>query len=183
MKLYRIVEVFGDIVSQVSGKLTASLQGYDPKITGVHYMHGHPLEIIETLKQLGDTQTYRFDRYPLIALFQDFPERVTDATGLQSEVTLHLIIARATMPDYKAEKRYEYNFNPVLYPVYESLLLHIHRSKAFTTKGPNLVEHTKWDRLYWGRSGLYGNEGNIFNDWIDCIEIKDLKLKVNTKIC
>lgn len=183
MKLWYIVDVFREIVGKVSAKLTPQLKGYDELITGVHYEHGHPMEVIETLNQKDASETYQFDKYPLIALFQDFPERVSDNTGIQSEATLHLIIARATKADFKAAERYDYNFRPVLYPVYEELLYQIHRHPAIISKGPALIRHTKYDRLYWGRQGLYGNEGNIFNDRIDCIEIRDLQLKFNQKIC
>lgn len=183
MSQYFIVDVFGEIAEKVSARLTAEMKAYDALITGVHYEHGHPMEIIETLGQKDESDTYRFRKYPLIALFQDFPERVSDRPGFQSEVTLHLIIARATVQDFKAAERYDYNFRPVLYPCYEALMEEIHRHHAFTTKSPSVIEHTKYDRLYWGRQGLYGNEGNIFNDRIDCIEIRDLKLIVNKKIC
>lgn len=178
-----IVDEFREIVEKVSQRLTPTLQEFDHNITGVHYLHGHPLEIIETLGQRDKSKTMLFDKYPLVAVFQDFPERVAEEPGTISEVTLHLIVARATSPSYKATERYEHNFKPVLYPVYYELLKEIHLSRAFRTMSPTLIRHTKIDRLYWGREGLGKNQGNIFNDWIDCIEIKDLKLKVNLKLC
>ena len=183
MKAFIIVDEFKDIVEKVSAKLTPAFKALDANITNVHYDHGHPSEIIETLKQKDDTVKFRFDKYPLIALFQDFPEAVKPVTGIRAEVTLNLIIARPTLPEYKAAERYEMNFRPYLYPAYFELLEQIHKSKAFMTKGPDLIEHVKIDRLYWGREGLFRNQGNIFNDWLDCIEIKNLKLKVNTKLC
>ena len=180
---YIIVDEFRDIVEKASLKLTPVFKELDPLITALHYDHGHPAEIIETLRQKDDTQTFRFDKYPLIALFQDFDEVVKPNSGIQSEVSLNLIIARPTLPEYKASERYEKNFRPFLYPAYDELLYQINKSKAFLTKGVSLIEHTKIDRLYWGRKGLFRNQGNIFNDWLDCIEIKNLKLKVNLKIC
>jgi hypothetical protein len=42
----------------------------------------------------------------------------------------------------------------------------------------DLFEHQKYDRLYWGKQGLYGNSGNIFNDFIDAIEINELKFEI-----
>lgn len=178
-----IVDELKAIAAKVSAIMTPELQAYDSMITGVHYLHGHPAEIIETLGQRDKSKTMVYDKYPLIALFQDFPERVAEDVGIMSEITLHLIIARATRPDYKAAERYQYNFKPVLYPVYYELLKQLHLSKAFITKAPTMIRHIKIDRLYWGREGLWKNQGNIFNDWIDCIEIRDLKLKVNQKLC
>ena len=49
--------------------------------------------------------------------------------------------------------------------------------------GTDGIEHTKIDRLFWGKEGLYANEGNIFEDFLDCIEIRDLELNVYSKIC
>jgi hypothetical protein len=137
---------------------------------------------LETLKQKDKSQTYRFQKYPLIALFQDFAE-VKGPIGFEREVNLHLIIAKGTKSEYKAKDRYEHNFKPFLYPVYESLLEEINREKRFQTYGSNRIEHTKWDRLFWGRNGLFGNQSNVFNDFLDVIEIKNLKLKINLETC
>lgn len=178
-----IVDVMSDIVERVSTNLTVQLQAFDSNISGVHYLHGHPLEVIETLGQRSKSKTFKFQKYPLVALFQDFPEQVNTEPGYMAEVTLHMVIARLTKNDYKADQRYENNFKPVLYPIYYDLMAEINKSRAFTTYGQYNIPHTKWDRLYWGREGLYGKDGNIFNDWIDCIEIKNLKLKANLKLC
>lgn len=175
-----IVEVFAGVVARVEARLLSQFQALEPAIAGIHYDHGHPLEIIETLKQKDKSQTFRFQKYPLIALFQDFPE-VNAGIGFESEASLHLIIAKGTKKDYKAGERYEHNFKPFLYPVYEILLEEINRDKAFLTYGVSKLPHTKWDRLYWGRNGLFGNQSNIFNDYLDVIEIKNLKLKINLR--
>lgn len=188
MKPIYVVDVMRDVVSNVSTKLTAGFKEIDSKIDAVHYEHGHPVEIINKLNEKNEVQEFKFKRYPLVALFQDFPEKVSDKSGIQFEVSLHLIIARITDNDYDATKRYTENFKPFLYPIYFELLNQIHLSsfgrwKPFLTKAPELIEHTKIDRLYWGKEGLYANEGNVFNDFIDCIEIKDLKLLINIKNC
>lgn len=182
MKPVYIVDEIGAVVEAVSTKLLTQLQAFDPLITGVHYQYGHPLEIIETLKQMDESQDYKFRRYPFIGLFQDFPQEVGEV-GFDSEVTLHLIIARFTVNTYKAAQRYENNFKPVLYPIYLEFLEQLNFSKAFMKYAPNQIPHTKIDRLYWGREGLYKNEGNIFNDFLDCIEIRNLKLKTYLNIC
>ena len=178
-----IVDYFKDIVSAVSAKLLSELKAHDNVITGVHYQHGHPREIIETLTQMTDGIASRFDKYPLIALFQDFPEDVT-GNGFYADVTLHFIIARGTEATYKADQRYDKNFKPILYPVYFEFMEQIRLSKKFEiVSAANTYPHKKIDRLYWGREGLYGGEGNTFNDRLDCIEIKDLKLRVKTQNC
>lgn len=180
-----VADILRDLVGKVSTKLTPQLTAFDSMITGVHFDHGHPIEIIETLKQKDSSGTNLvFDKYPLVALFHDFPEVYNQEPGFQGQVTLHLIIARLTEPTYKADQRYDQNFKPVLYPIYAEFMKQIVHSKYFTgAQSVNQLSHTKIDRLYWGREGLYKNEGNIFNDWIDCIEIRDLQLKLNLNNC
>jgi len=178
-----VVELIEDVVTKVSTALLAQLQVIDPAITAVHYQHGHPKEIIETLMQKDKSETYQFRKYPLIALFQDFPEAHNLQIGIDNEATLHLVIVNSTRPDYKAGERYVKNFKPILYPIYLEFLKQISLSGKFLNYGIHTLVHTKIDRLYWGREGLYGSEGNVFNDWLDCMEIRDLKLKINLINC
>lgn len=183
MKVPVFVDVFKDIVERVSNKLTPQLQAYDSLITGVHYDHGHPLEIVETLTQKDKSNTYRWKKYPLVALLQDFPEQNTGEPSEGPRPVFHIIIVNHTRPTYKAIERYDKNFKPILYPIYEELLRQINRERIFFTYGMTTIPHVKFDRLYWGREGLWGKEGNIFNDWVDAIEIRDLKLKTHLNYC
>lgn len=178
-----IVDLFDEIVSKVSAILTPSLQALDSNITGVHYDYGHPKEIIESLMQKDKSNTFMFQKYPLVALFQDFPERITNTVGAPNEVTLHLIIANSTKQTFKSNERYSRNFKPFLYPIYNELMKQISNSKHILNYGADNIQHTKIDRLFWGKEGLYGNEGNIFNDFLDIIEIRDLKFKTYLKNC
>ncbi len=175
-----VVDEIGTVINAVSAQLLAELKAYDSRIEAVNYLYGHPLEIIETLKQRDESDGFRFKKYPLVALFQDFPEQHGEI-GIDSEVTLHLVIARATQPDYKASERYTENFKPVLYPIYFEFLRQLTLSGRFMTYGTSRISHTKIDRVFWGRA--FEGDANPFNDWLDCIEIKDLKLKINLKNC
>lgn len=183
MKTWIIVDVFDEIVAKVSDTLTAQLQAIDTNITGVHYEHGHIREIVHTLTHKDQVMETRMSRYPLVALIQDFPERVSDQPGIQSDVTLNLILAKMTDQNYRASERYEFNFKPFLYPLYSELMHEIWRHPSIMAKSADQIQHTKIDRVFWGREGVYGSEANIFNDWIDCIEIRDLRLKINAKLC
>lgn len=179
-----IVDDFRTIVQAVSVKLLPDLKLIDPMITGVHYSHGHPKEILEELVNLSKGMQSKFNRFPLIALFQDFPERMGAAPGFYADVDLHLIIAMGTDQNYTAGDRYLKNFKPVLYPIYFAFLEAMKKSRLFEiTNGSGVFAHTKIDRLFWGREGLYGSEGNKFDDKVDCIEIKDLKVRIKTQNC
>lgn len=183
MKPVYIVDIFGSVVEAVSAALLPTLQAYDPGITAVNYLHGHPVEIIETLTQRDKSDVFMFKKYPLVALFQDFPEAHNSALGIDNEPTLHIIIAYSSKPEYKSDERYTFKFKPVLYPIYLELMKQLTLHKSFLNYGVQTIPHIKIDRLYWGKEGLYGNTGNVFNDFLDCIEIRDLKLRVNLKNC
>lgn len=175
---FSVVDYIGQIVSKVSAKLIADFKEIDPLITGVHYLHGHPKEVIETLAQRDKSEKFMFDKYPLIALFQDFPEKVVNNYSV--EVNLNIVFCKSTLPDYKANERYGKNFYPFLYPMYEEFMKALFKHPN-TTKYHS--EYTKIDRLFWGKSGLYGNTGNTFNDHLDALELVNLKILINNLTC
>lgn len=177
-----IVDEFADIVAKVSSNLTPSLKAIKGDITGVHYMHGHPIEIAQTLTEKSETNEFKFKKYPLIALLQDFPETKGDV-DTESEFDAHIIICMGTDPNYKASKRYDINFRPILYPIYADLLNEISKHKKFVSFGQQTIKHTKIDRLFWGVAAEYGNTKSIFCDNLDVIEVKNLKIKVKLKYC
>jgi len=173
------VDIFDEIVTDVreDADKPAALDADRP-----FYMFGHPLEIIDTLAKKDSNDVYKFNKYPLIALFQDFTETMGENQAVPSAVQdLNIVIAVNTSPDYSSANRYDNSFRTVLYPLYDLLIKHIVKSKRFLNVDPGLVPHDKIDRLYWGRTGLYGNEANIFNDYIDAIEIQNLSLQLRLK--
>ncbi len=139
-----------------------------------YYEFGHPLEIVNTLSKKDRAEVYSYQKYPLIALFQDFPEEVT-AVGV--EVSLSLLIINITKPGYVASDRYTYNFEPVLYPIVQQLERALQLAKNVEVLSPDFG---KKDLVYLGKEGTYTSEGNTFNDHLDAIEISNLKLRFKT---
>lgn len=164
-----------DLFKSITEKLKTDLN----KPT-LNFQHGHHREITSILTEMSKNPTNSAKKYPLIALFQDFEEV---RKGDFINVKLQMIVATLTKNTLTAPERYTQSFRPELYPIYDALLDAIARSTYFDEATVKQIEHTKIDRLFWGRNGLYGSESNIFNDYIDCIEIKDLKLKVKLKNC
>lgn len=165
-----IIDIFRTITDKASVNLGMSL----------NYMHGHPKEITDSLTEMTKNPTAAAGKYPLVALFQDFEE---DKSGDFTKVKLQMIIAVLTNNKMKAPERYDASFRPYLYPIYEELIRVIARSGYFNESTIKQVKHIKVDRLFWGRNGLYGNQGNVFNDFVDCIEIKNLSLNVKPIKC
>lgn len=139
----------------------------------LNYHHGHPLEIINTFKNATHVETLKFEQFPAICLFQDIPEKHSIEEESR-EASLNLAIITATDPGYTAPQRYDATFDPILIPLYELLI-----SKLSCNDEIQLLpeSYDYFERLYWGKNGLYGNVGNLFNDFIDAIEINNLRVK------
>jgi hypothetical protein len=137
--------------------------------------HGHPLEIVNNVKQYSESDILKYESFPRICLLHDFEEKIT----FEKTVTVDIIIVTDTDPAYTAPQRYTYSFDPILTPLYNLFMAELAASDYIVTTEKNYFKHTKIDRLFWGKNGLYGNTGNIFNDYIDAIEINKLELIIN----
>lgn len=168
-----IVDIFDDIITNVRAKYDTILNK-EP-----YYLFGHPLEIINVLSEKTKNDTLKFEKFPLVALFQDFDES-KEVPGQVSSANLRLVICTDTKPEYSSVERYTNSFKTVLYPIYELLIDELRVNKFIKSHS---FSYTKTDRLYWGKQGLYGNDGNIFNDFIDAIEITNLNLSFNYNNC
>jgi len=141
-----------------------------------YYIHGHMLEVANRLTKLDDsTQLYNFQKYPLIILVQDFPERRDRVKPVTA--TLRILLVTKTERELLSEQRYAASFIPVLYPLYGDLLRALKASKVF---GGNM-QHTKTDRLFWGTQMAQSNGANILNDHIDAIELSDFEVTINSQ--
>ena len=159
------------ITESLSTDLLATLQTVDANITGVHYQQGHPLEIVKALQLLANNASTKTERYPLIALYRDFTEVKNRQIGIYSESDLHIIVATRTNPTYTTEQRAEKSFKPILHPIVDAFLDKISLSPKFIIDR-SYPQTEETDRYFWGQAGLFGIEKNMFQDWIDCVEIK-----------
>jgi len=165
-----IVELFEAIVQNVSDAMPMT----------VHFQQGHMLEIINAVKEMPGNDTDK--RYPLIAFQHDVPEQETD-NGIEFEVTLFIV--NVTDPLSSSKQRSELVFKPILTPIYNEFVKQIVRSGYFDEHTELQVRkaHKRINHLFWGNSGVMGNEANIFGDAVDCIELKGLRLTAITSGC
>lgn len=169
------MQPIGKIFESVVENVRLDYESISNVPTEPYYEYGHPVEIINTLSEkTADGLVY--DKYPLICLFLDAPETI-DERILKREITVDIVICAQSEQIWKASERTAETFEPVLYPIYESLINHIKNDGVFSIVGT----YDKIDRYSWGRNGLYGNTANLFNDYIDAIEIKSLKLEILKK--
>jgi hypothetical protein len=170
MKSLFVVDIMGIIVANVATALGKS----------VHYQYGSIEEINQNLLELTTNGLQSIDKYPIVALITDFEQdKNTGETNVYCEANLRMIIFNITDNKYKSFDRTTHNFIPTLYPIYEELINQIEIS-PYVYSGFNGVTHTQTDRYYWGRSQ---ETKNLLGDYIDAIELTNLKVKIKKSNC
>jgi len=144
-----------------------------------YYLYGHPKDISKVLNEKTESQEYKYKKYPLIALLQDFEENHSSGFDLEYIVpNLRIIILDYTNQTYDSSQRYDNTFRPILYPIYLRLLKGIAYSPDIRAAYLEDINHSKYDRLYWGVEGIQGNEQLIFDDMLDGIDININNLEI-----
>lgn len=175
-----IVDIIRNIVNAVDTALYSD-GTLEPAFPHVYYLHGHPLDIVARLQEKLSSPNDKDKRFPLIALIQDIREERMPNAAAYADAPLNIMIAALTEAKWNSEQRYDKTFKPVLYPIYYEFLNQVELSTEVSTINHSFIKHNKYDRLYWGKQGLYGNTGNMFNDFIDAIEIDNLRLQIMNK--
>lgn len=150
----------------------------------INYLWGHPQEVVNRMQlMVNNTEpAIQESRFPLVALFTDIPvRRRAPAGGFFGRVRLHMVVANITKQEYTAPERLQYNFQPTIQPIKTELVYQLEEHTAWTYPGDLDFEET--ERYYWGKQGLYGSTANMFNDFIDCTELRDIDLNVKKITC
>ena len=174
--------IIANCVAAVSDRILPQLIEANPNIQSLSYMFGHPLELRETLREMESGKTTKYKKFPVVMLFADVITAPTSVRGSEYDVVLNIIIAQNTLHSIKAAERITKNFIPILRPIYEELIKQLFRCGYFWIQTPRELQGRQIERLYWGREGIQGNDQNKYEDCIDAIEIKGLKLNLCKKI-
>jgi hypothetical protein len=166
-----IVEEMEAIVAKVNTALTAASFATTP----VYYMYGHPMEIANRLQELSNSPTEGHKKFPLIILFTDITIDKS-ILGFFGSTSLRMLIANFTLAEYTSVQRTDINFKPILHPIKKELIKQIERHGQFTYE--NELTYKETDMYYYGSQI---NDKNIFNDRIDAIELRDIKLNIKNK--
>lgn len=159
------------IVAKVNTALTEANFAIRP----VYYMYGHPKEIAIRLQELSNSPAEGSKKFPLIILFTDITiDR--SLIGFYGSTSLRMLIANFTLPEYTSPQRLEINFKPVLHPIKKELINQIERHGQFTYEDELSFKETP---MYYYGSQI--NNENIFNDRIDAIELRNIKLNIKNK--
>jgi hypothetical protein len=122
-------------------------------------------------------------RYKFPAILNFLPVReITRRVGGDTivSVSVNLAIVASTLSDWLTEQREPQTFDLVLRPIYDEFLRQIGMTRYFET-GYGDIPHTKYEVFTTG-----GNQGALVKTWgehVDAIEIHDLELILNPKLC
>lgn len=181
MNVIVIPDLFKDIAEKVHNVLSTRVNDPFP----VYFDYGHYSEVTRNLTTKDGSISQRDKKYPLIWLVMDFVEKAGDLSDGYCELPdLQILIATVTRPEISTPERIEQNFKPRLIPVYSELMYQIEASGYFSIGEAEAIPHERILRPYWGGQDALGNgKENLFNDFIDAIQIRKLKLKVNEEVC
>jgi hypothetical protein len=174
-----------DLFADIAAKVDEALFSRDVDPFHVYFDYGHYAEVTRNLTNKDGGVTTKNKKYPLIWLVMDFVERRGELNFPVQLPDLHILIATKTDVDSTTPKRIASNFKPRLYPIYRELLYQMGQSGYFTVTEPETIPHEKIDRPFWGGQDVNGANGvaNLFNDHIDAIQVRKIKLFVNEQIC
>lgn len=176
------VELFRDVVTAVQSDMLATLQDIDSNIQCVNFIAGDLDEIRETLQQFDASPEERFKKYPLFILKTDITELKGTAPGIYSKVRFQAAICHHTQREYKTLERYDNNFKPILYPLYESFIENLLGIGYFPHLSRFDLKHTKTDRVNLGKQALLELQEASY-DYIDAIELNNFELNIDYDSC
>lgn len=169
-----LVDLFADLVNQVQFDLMNN--GYFDNVQKPFFHYGTTLNMIN---ELLDKDNAHVDKFPLIYLSQPFTEDYnTDSMSVLYNATVEIFIINHTNPNYTISDRYSEVFDPILYPIYESLMNNLTHYRGFMFDLKTPPTHSKEDLPHWGNG-----QANFVNDLIDAIHITNLIIPVSKTNC
>lgn len=163
-----VVDIIGEVVAATDAVLFPTLNRH------INYLYGRSTQILTELQKMAGAASTKGLRYPLVALFEDFPQQ-TGNSGYYAEIKVPKIsIAMLTDFNDSPEKRYPKTFKPVLYPICFEFLRQLTRHKNIVGNDP-----AAFSKYLWERPGTQPEGGNL-NDYLDAIELQNLQLTFKT---
>ena len=166
------MSAFNDIIEAV---VTAVRAEYDPAGSAEPYWFcGYEQELFEILLEKDQSETYKYSKYPLIALLVGQETEESDAMDVVSDFTI--LILTETNPRIRTKDRFLANYVNVLRPIKVLLKKHIRRSDDLGSD-----DMWKWSVREWPYWGNDPRGANVGNDALDAIVITGMELElINT---
>lgn len=169
------------LFSSLATKVDVALFSRETDPFHCYYDYGRYLEVTRNLSAKDGGITTKNKKYPLIWLVVPYTVVETLIGGGCEIKGMQIIIATVTKQASTTPDRYATNFIPRLYPIYDELRKQIDKSGYFIDLDFDNV-HERVDQPYWdGKEN--SSSGNLFGDFIDAIQLKNIRLKVNEETC
>jgi len=139
-------------------------------LTNVKFKCSTGNEFVHDLKLLKDTVKYPFFFINSTAVEYDRqnPQETIISVG-------EIVIATKSLSEWTSEQRRSKSFEPILVPFLETFLEQV----RVNSQGVVLSEEGKVKLHYfYGKQGLYGTDGNVFEDAVDAIQLLNFKFRI-----
>lgn len=143
----------------------------------INFKFGYWAIVANELLTDGKSPSLASQRFPLIFLHAEFDEEHTDYRTLRINPIIYIITQTET--NYDIDKRFEFIYKPILYPIYLDLLTKMRQSQKFWIKPPEIL-HTKKDLFY--LQNKTATQNNLMQI-VDAIEIKFNQLDLIKSNC
>lgn len=157
---YKLLEADGKLLSLPFEQNTFTLK----------YKFSTPQEWIDELCSVSNSDAQK--RYPFLYVNSMRIDQKDDIIEIGE-----IVIATLSKSSWKTTQRDEYTFRPVLNILYDMFIRGCKVSRQFSL----IDQGTRKDHYFYGRLGLYGGEANKFSDYVDAVEINNLKLRLYKK--
>jgi len=165
----RVTSIVSDKVFQVNSiEQTIALSGTWKSLTP--YSAYGTRKVINQMLLEKNGGEWSYQKYPLIAL--RLPVMVTVAGGVAS-VEYNILIAHYTGETLRPAERIEEKFEPILWPLTKLFIQMLRSSGEFSGFDAN---YSQIDRMFYGNESGEENIKNVFDDPLDAVEIRGLKL-------
>lgn len=167
--LLSAIDIIRKCVERTDFKLRKKFEKSDAFI---HFESGYSNTIINSITQLANGM----DPYPIIAVFTEgLKETYSKGNSFIEFNVPKITIAIRTVDDLTESQRLETSFKETLYPIFNEFSKQLNKVNFSYD-----LQITKSDIPYYNESN---STANTFNDKLDGIVIKDLKMKVSLKNC
>lgn len=179
-----ITQYIPDIFESVVQRVSATFEARPVNPFKVHFDYGHYREVLRILTWKDASISQKDQKYPLIWLVMDFDESMGENPAYYAKAKgLHFLILNYADPNWTMKERRDKNYLPILYPIMAEFIKAISWTVELGMIPELKISFTKTDRPYWGLDEGGNYSANIFNDFLDAVQIRNLKINIQNKIC
>lgn len=125
------------------------------------------------LQHLQDLEHTTKNGLPFILLLLPVTEKIGRG---YTDVTVSFVLGTVTLQNFSTDERQLKTFTPILEPIFAKFEALI-KSGNSKIKGNHNVIIEKINQYYWGQ------DSTILENYIDCIEVRNLELKIKNQNC